>query len=63
MIYALNVFNDEAQTQNIHPLRENSTADCICTLYEPWDLEEWVKEKSDSGLRILHDTPLRGTRD
>jgi uncharacterized protein (DUF1330 family) len=37
-------FIDEAETQNIHPLRENSTADYIWTLYEPWDLREWVKE-------------------
>ena len=35
-------FIDEAQTQNIHPLRENSTSDYIWTLYEPWDLKKWV---------------------
>ena len=35
-------FIDEAETQNIHHLRENSTADYIWTLYEPWDLKKWV---------------------
>ena len=35
-------FIDEAETQNIHPLRENSTSDYIWTLYEPWDLKNWV---------------------
>ena len=35
-------FIDEAETQNIHPLREKSTADYIWTLYEPWDLKTWV---------------------
>ncbi len=35
-------FIDEAETQNIHPLRENSTTDYIWTLYEPWDLRKWV---------------------
>ena len=37
-------FIDEAETQNIHPLREDSTTDYIWTLYEPWDLRKWVKE-------------------
>jgi len=40
-------FIDEAENQNIHHLRENSTADYIWTLYEPWNLKEWVKEKQD----------------
>jgi uncharacterized protein (DUF1330 family) len=40
-------FIDEAETQNIHHLRENSTTDYIWTLYEPWNLKEWVKEKQD----------------
>jgi uncharacterized protein (DUF1330 family) len=35
-------FIDEAETQNIHPLRENSTQDYIWTLYQPWDLRKWV---------------------
>jgi uncharacterized protein (DUF1330 family) len=35
-------FIDEAETQNIHPLREDSTSDYIWTLYEPWDLKKWV---------------------
>ena len=36
-------FLDEAEKQNIHPLRENSTTDYIWTLYEPWNIREWVK--------------------
>lgn len=36
-------FLDEAETQNIHLLRENSTTDYIWTLYEPWDIRDWVK--------------------
>jgi uncharacterized protein (DUF1330 family) len=35
-------FIDEAETQNIHPLREDSVTDYIWTLYEPWDLRKWV---------------------
>ena len=36
-------FLDEAETQNIHLLRENSTTDYIWTLYEPWNIRDWVK--------------------
>ena len=36
-------FLDEAERQNIHSLRENSTTDYIWTLYEPWDIRKWVK--------------------
>ena len=36
-------FLDEAETQNIHLLRENSTTDYIWTLYESWDIRDWVK--------------------
>ena len=36
-------FLDEAETQNIHLLRDNSTTDYIWTLYEPWDIRDWVK--------------------
>ena len=36
-------FIDEAESQNIHHLRENSTSDYIWTLYHPWDMKEWVK--------------------
>ena len=36
-------FLDEAERQNIHALRENSTTDYIWTLYEPWDIRDWVK--------------------
>ena len=36
-------FIDEAESQNIHHLRENSTTDYIWTLYHPWDMKEWVK--------------------
>lgn len=39
-------FIDEAETQNLHPLRENSTTDYIWTLYEPWDLRAWVRSRS-----------------
>ena len=43
-------FIDEAETRNIHPLRENSTADYIWTLYDNRDMKAWVREKADSGL-------------
>jgi uncharacterized protein (DUF1330 family) len=36
-------FIDEAEKQDIHRLREESTTDYIWTLYEPWDLRAWVK--------------------
>ena len=37
-------FLDEAENQKIRPLREDSTTDYIWTLYEPWDIREWVKD-------------------
>ena len=37
-------FLDEAEKQNVHRLREESTTDYIWTLYEPWDMREWVKD-------------------
>ena len=37
-------FLDEAEAANIHHLRENATKDYIWTLYEPWDIREWVKD-------------------
>lgn len=37
-------FIDEAENQDIHDLRENSTSDYIWTLYQPWDMKAWVKE-------------------
>ena len=37
-------FLDEVENQKIHPLREDSTTDYIWTLYEPWDIREWVKD-------------------
>jgi uncharacterized protein (DUF1330 family) len=36
-------FHSEAAQHNIHRLREESTSDYIWTLFEPWDLREWVK--------------------
>ncbi len=39
-------FLDEGERQGIHPLREQSTADYIWTLYEPWDLRKWVRRES-----------------
>ncbi len=39
-------FIDEAENQNIHHLRENSTTDYIWTLYEPWDMKKWGKAES-----------------
>ena len=36
-------FIDEADSDNIHPLREDSTSDYIWTLYENWNIKEWVK--------------------
>ncbi len=35
-------FLDEGEKQNIHPLREDSLTDYIWTLYEPWNMKEWV---------------------
>ena len=37
-------FLEEAETQNIHRLRESSTKDYIWTLYEPWNIKAWVQE-------------------
>ena len=37
-------FLDEAEKDDIHRLREGSTTDYIWTLYEPWDMREWVKQ-------------------
>lgn len=36
-------FHSEAVQHSIHRLREESTSDYIWTLFEPWDLREWVK--------------------
>lgn len=36
-------FVDEAERQNIHDLRETACSDYIWTLYQPWDLREWVR--------------------
>jgi uncharacterized protein (DUF1330 family) len=36
-------FLDEGERQDLHALRERSTSDYIWTVYEPWDLREWVK--------------------
>jgi uncharacterized protein (DUF1330 family) len=36
-------FIDEAEKQGLHEMREGSTTDYIWTLYEPWDMREWVK--------------------
>lgn len=36
-------FLDEAEAQDIHPLREESTTDYIWTLYESWDIRDWVQ--------------------
>jgi len=35
-------FYQKAEELEIHPGRENSTKDYIWTLYEPWDMKEWV---------------------
>ena len=37
-------FIDEAEKDNIHPLREESTKDYIWTLYENWDIRNWVNK-------------------
>jgi len=37
-------FLDEAEKENIHPLREESTKDYIWTLYEHWNIREWVSK-------------------
>jgi uncharacterized protein (DUF1330 family) len=36
-------FIDEADKQDIHHLRENACTDYIWTLYQPWDMREWVR--------------------
>ena len=36
-------FHSEAEQHGIHRLREESTSDYIWTLFQPWDLREWVK--------------------
>ena len=36
-------FIDEADRQGIHELRETACTDYIWTLYEPWDIRDWVK--------------------
>ena len=41
-------FLDEGERQDIHRLRESSTTDYIWTLYEPWDLREWMSAGNDS---------------
>ena len=35
-------FLDEADKQGIHSLREESTSEYIWTLYENWNIKEWV---------------------
>tara|TARA_B100002019_G_scaffold185327_1_gene160040 strand:- start:473 stop:793 length:321 start_codon:yes stop_codon:yes gene_type:complete len=37
-------FIDEADVDNIHHLREDSTSDYIWTLYENWNIKEWVNK-------------------
>jgi uncharacterized protein (DUF1330 family) len=37
-------FIDEAEKDNIHPLREESTKDYIWTLYKNWDIRDWVNK-------------------
>ncbi len=39
-------FLDEAERQHIHALRESACTDYIWTLYQPWDLREWVRSAS-----------------
>tara|TARA_Y100001978_G_C23608175_1_gene392207 strand:+ start:323 stop:649 length:327 start_codon:yes stop_codon:yes gene_type:complete len=36
-------FLDIAERDRLHDLRESSTTDYIWTLYENWDMKEWVK--------------------
>ena len=38
-------FLDQAEKDDIHKLRENSTSEYIWTLYKTWDIREWVKAK------------------
>jgi uncharacterized protein (DUF1330 family) len=43
-------FIAEADKQDLHRMREDSTTDYIWTLYEPWDMKKWVKgEKFSEG--------------
>ena len=35
-------FLDEGEKQNIHSLREDSTSEYIWTLYENWNIKNWV---------------------
>ena len=41
-------FLDEGERQDIHKLRDSWTTDYIWTLYEPWDLREWMSGGNDS---------------
>ena len=36
-------FLDEAEKTNLHDLREDSTTDYIWTLYNPWNIKEWIE--------------------
>lgn len=38
-------FLDEAEEKKIHHLREDSLTDYIWTLYENWDIKDWVYSK------------------
>jgi len=37
-------FLDEAEEDNIHILREESTKNYIWTLYENWDIRDWINK-------------------
>ncbi len=38
-------FLDKADEKKIHHLRENSLTDYIWTLYEDWNIKDWVNNK------------------
>jgi uncharacterized protein (DUF1330 family) len=47
---AFQKFLDEGERQDIHKLREASTTDYIWTLYEPWDLREWMSAGTEISI-------------
>lgn len=45
---AFQQFLEQAEREDIHRLREGATTDYIWTLYQPWDLKAWVREKKQT---------------
>jgi len=41
---AFQQFLEDGDRQGIHQLRESATSDYIWTLFEPWNLRDWMSE-------------------